>query len=64
MLEMRYFVIKPKSKYLGDPYATASRMAMAKYAECIRTVDPFLADSLEEWVAREQIREERDEPAG
>ena len=57
-LEMKYFILKPKSKYKGDPYAHASRQAMDSYAASILRYDPELARSLFEWVDRERKRDE------
>lgn len=56
-LEMKYFILKPKSKYADDPFAKASRRAMEVYAESIREKDPLLASSLFEWVHKENNRE-------
>jgi hypothetical protein len=52
-LEMKYFVLKPASKWADDPYAAASRAAMRAYAEAIGYEDPKLADALEDWAAQE-----------
>lgn len=49
-LEMKYFVLKPK----GDsPYATASRKAMAAYADAIDRENPQLATDLMVWITEE-----------
>lgn len=53
-LEMKYFVLKPKSKDVDDFYAMASRSAMIAYADSINEVDEKLADELREWVKMEQ----------
>ncbi len=48
-LDMKYFVLKPKSKYQEDTYAKAARTAMNAYADSIQRVDPELSKSLIEW---------------
>ena len=48
-LKMKYFVLKPRSKGPGDPYAHASRWAMKAYADAIELHDPELARELQEW---------------
>ena len=57
MLEMKYFVLKPKSKRGKDPYARASRCAMRAYARAIRGTDTQLATELEAWATHEDRRE-------
>lgn len=57
-LEMKYFVLKPKSKKVGDKYAMAARVAMRAYAEAIRETDPELAEELWAWTNKETQREE------
>ena len=57
-LEMKYFVLEPRSKYKHDAYAAASRMAIRQYAEGIQNVDPKLAEELRAWA---EIERERDE---
>lgn len=52
-LEMKYFVLKPKSACKYDIYARASRAAMTTYAKVIRSYNEQLADDLEEWVRNE-----------
>ena len=52
-LELKYFVLKPRSKEAHDPYAKASRFAILTYAEHIKNVDALLAKELVEWVGRE-----------
>jgi hypothetical protein len=54
---MKYFILKPKSKFPGDPYAAASRKAMIEYAACIRSQDSRLADDLSIWAEREMRRD-------
>ncbi len=57
MPEMKYFVLKPKSKCKNDPHAGASRDAMIEYS---RSIEPFnieLADSLRLWVIHEDRKE-------
>jgi len=49
-LMMKYFVLKPAG---NTQYHHASRVAMSKYAEIIRSTNPELADNLDEWVGKE-----------
>ena len=59
-LELKYFVLKPRSKFHKDPYAHASRMAMLTYAEHIRReANERLAVNLEAWVKLEEIFDEK-----
>jgi hypothetical protein len=58
MLEMKYFVLKPKG---NDVFAEASRAAMRRYAEIIKSVEPGMADELMEWVAAEDETKEEDD---
>jgi len=53
-LELKYFVLKPKSKHYGDLHAAASRTAMRAYARMVRRDDPDLAHALMEWANSEQ----------
>jgi len=53
-LEMKYFVLKPRSKGYGDRFAKASRAAMVKFADEINDIDPDLAWELKLWVEREE----------
>ena len=53
-LEMKYFVLKPRSKGYGDRFAKASRAAMVKFADEINDIDPDLAWALKLWVEREE----------
>ena len=55
-LKMKYFVLKPRSKGSGDPYAHASRWAMKAYAYSIKKHDPELARELIEWCKDETKR--------
>lgn len=57
-LELKYFVLKPKSKFKCDMYAYASRMAMRTYAEEIEETDHTLAQDLLEWANIERKNEE------
>ena len=57
-LQMKYFVLKPRSKKVGDKYAMAARVAMRAYAEAIRATDPELAEALWAWTNKETQREE------
>jgi hypothetical protein len=52
-LEMKYFILKPGG---SGPHHKAARAAMVAYAKAIRPHDCELADSLQEWSAREEIR--------
>lgn len=56
-LKMKYFVLKPRSKSAGDPYAKASRMAMYVYSSWIQKYDPELAKELAEWSRKEDIKD-------
>lgn len=51
-LQMKYFVLKPKG---DNPYARASRHAMATYAREIKFTDPDLAKELLEWANTESF---------
>ena len=53
-LEMKYFVLKPRSKKPGDVYARASRFALAAYANEIKNLNPALASDIGDWIAREK----------
>ena len=55
MLEMKYFVLKPKAKDAYDMYARASQDAMIAYSNRIRTTNPSLADHLLGWATREEV---------
>ena len=59
MLEMKYFVLKPKAKDGYDMFARASQDAMIAYSERIRTTDPLFADQLLEWATKEKARQDR-----
>jgi hypothetical protein len=54
-LDMRYFVLKPRSGESSDSraHAYASRKAMRTYAEYIENWDAELAKELRDWVDRE-----------
>lgn len=58
-LEMKYFVLKPRSKRLGDAYARASREALRAYAKSVADSDLELAEALWDW-AREEAKYEND----
>lgn len=47
------FVIKPRSKYFGDPKAHAVREAMRTYASLIESVDLSESNRVYEWVDKE-----------
>lgn len=53
-LEMKYFVLKPKSKHKGDPYAKASRMAINVYAAWVKHIDPEMSKELIKWTMIEE----------
>ena len=52
-LQMKYFVLNPKSKSIDDPYAEASRLAMLAYSDRIRRDNLMLADDLRKWIEQE-----------
>ena len=56
-LEMKYFVLKPKSKTVCDLYAKASRIALEAYAKAIRDFNPKLSFELSNWANREHFKE-------
>ena len=58
-LEMKYFVLNPRSKSADDIFAQASRKAMQAYADHIESEDAFLARSLRLWAGAESDRELR-----
>lgn len=62
MLEMKYFVLKPRSKHRHDVFALASREAMRAFADAIEQVDRELASSLRDWVIKECIALARNWP--
>ena len=53
-VEMKYFILKPKSRHADDKYAQASRHAMKTYSEFICTENPALSKGLYDWQKREQ----------
>jgi len=53
MLEMKYFILKPRAKRKDDPFAIASRQAMIAYADSIKEHDPALALELNQWAIKE-----------
>ena len=55
-LEMKYFVLKPRSKSPGDRYALAAREGMRAYALTIHETDPELCHELLKWIDREEDR--------
>ncbi|OPX33355.1 MAG: hypothetical protein B1H40_00065 [Candidatus Latescibacteria bacterium 4484_181] len=59
MLEMKYFVLKPRAKDRYDMFARASQDAMIAYSERIRTTDPLFADQLLTWAAKEKARQDK-----
>ena len=54
-LEMKYFVLKPRSKTINDVYAEASRVAMKAYADSIYEHNPELGAELESWANQEDL---------
>ena len=56
-LEMEYFVLKPRSKVVDDPYAKASRLAMEAYAKEIRDINPELSFELSNWANKEHFKD-------
>jgi hypothetical protein len=56
-LEMKYFVLKPRSRELNDMYAAASRKALRAYAGHIAPINPELASGLLAWAKIESDRE-------
>ena len=56
-LELKYFVLKPRSKFHGDPWARAAREAMLVFAREIVEVDRDLSHELLAWVEREEMRD-------
>ena len=57
MLDMKYFVLKPESNFVGDRHAAASRKAMRAYANHIRRIDEQMANELIAWAQKESDRE-------
>jgi len=57
-LELKYFVLKPRSKYYGDPWGRAARKAMFTFAIEIAGEDEELYHDLLAWIKREDAREE------
>jgi len=57
-IEMKYFILKPKSKSVDDKYAQASRHAMKAYSNFIYAQDPALAKELYDWQKKEQCIED------
>ncbi len=56
-LKLKYFVLNPTSKAVGDRHAEASRVAMRSYADSIQDVDKQLAMELKEWANKELVCE-------
>lgn len=52
-LEIKYFILKPRSKFYCDPFAYASREAMRVFATMIQHEDTELAASLMNWANKE-----------
>ena len=63
-IELKYFVLKPKSRTRDDPYAAASRLAMWVYAQSIELVNPQLAIDLKDWCNQEsEAASQMDDPS-
>lgn len=56
-LKLKYFVLNPCSKAVGDKHAYASRSAMRRYAVEIEDHDKQLAMELKEWANKEEVCE-------
>ena len=56
MLELKYFILKPRSKTVDDISAHASRQAILAYADAIECADPDFASELRDWRAAEIVR--------
>ena len=56
-LEIKYWVLKPKSKRRYDSFATASRAAIRTFAKYIEPTDPKLAYELNNWAEKEMKAE-------
>ena len=52
-IELKYFVLKPKSKTADDVYAMASRNAIRVYADTIEEENYELAFDLRQWANKE-----------
>ncbi|MHC4648721.1 MAG: hypothetical protein ACYTBJ_24965 [Planctomycetota bacterium] len=58
-LEMKYFVLKPASKYKGDPFARASRNAMRAYSATMRNEGRIeFANQIAAWLEKEQLADQ------
>ncbi len=57
-LEMKYFVLNPKSKHSTDKYARASRHAIKAYSNAMRVENPELAKALFDWQKKESDAED------
>ena len=58
VLEMKYFVLKPKAKNGYDIFARASQDAMLAYSDRIRTITPLFADQLICWAEKEKAKQD------
>ena len=58
MLEMKYFVLKPRAKSRNDAFASASQYAMETYAIEIADIDKELSEALTAWVNAERKRQD------
>lgn len=52
-LMLRCFILEPKSRFYGDPYAYASRQVLRAYAQGVVKRNPKLAVDLKEWADKE-----------
>ncbi len=70
MLELKYFVLKPKAKSKDDLYARASQVAMYAYADNIEEIETLhgkdindearaLVQDLRSWAGKETVMQER-----
>ena len=53
-LNLKYFVLKPRSKASNDLHAFASRVAMEAYARVIQETDEKMARILINWIDHEK----------
>lgn len=58
-LQLKYFVLNPRSKTKNDIYAKASRTAMRAYSDVIAFDNPELSHDLRQWVNKEDIKDEK-----
>lgn len=58
VLEMKYFILKPKAKDGYDMFARASQDAMLAYSNRIRTEAPLFAEQLMCWATKEKTSQD------